>query len=175
MVLGNRAEETVEEKETDAEVAVHAALIIQRAMMDVVEPARVHEPGFEQRRPGHPEIPQMHAVVQITEHENGPEQQRGKSDALVSARNVEPQKNSPRRSQDQGGRNEPFKPAVSKRDAMVRGVFVFVRTERLAGAVDEEMMDKVTTAEQAEPIPVQHPIRPISQEPHDETEAGEAQ
>jgi hypothetical protein len=46
--------------------------------MDVVEPARLYEPGLEQRRPGHPEIPQMHAVVQITEHESRPEHQRGK-------------------------------------------------------------------------------------------------
>jgi hypothetical protein len=58
---------------------------------------------------------------------------------------------------------------------MVRGIFVFVRTERLVGAVDEEMMDEMTTAERGERIAVQQAMEPIAGELRDETRASDGE
>jgi len=41
-------------------------------MVNVVEAPGAQKPGSEQHIPRHPEIPQVHAVVQVAEHEDRP-------------------------------------------------------------------------------------------------------
>src|SRR5690349_320335 len=79
----DRAEGSIKPEKTDSKVGIHVARIVYGMMMDIVEPAGPREPRTKQRMTSHPKISQMHAVVQIAEHENGPGHQRNDRDNLV--------------------------------------------------------------------------------------------
>jgi len=68
----NGAKEAVEEEKTDAEVGVHAAMVVDGVMVNVVEAAGLQKPRAEKRVAGHPEIAEVHTVVEVAEHESRP-------------------------------------------------------------------------------------------------------
>ena len=82
-------EETVKEIEADAEVRVHEAFAVHAAMMNIVQPSGPEEPRAQQGNPSHPEVFDVHAVVQIAEHQDGPAQQSAQSGRLVDRRHAE--------------------------------------------------------------------------------------
>lgn len=56
MADGERAEDTVKKKKSDAKVAVHASLRVDRVMMNVVKAAGGEKPATKERVMRHPEI-----------------------------------------------------------------------------------------------------------------------
>jgi len=71
-----RAENPVEQEKSNAEIAVHAPLIVQHMVVNVVQPARLQKPDPQQRSSLHPKILQVHTVVQVAEHEDRPDDHR---------------------------------------------------------------------------------------------------
>ena len=69
------AENTIEEEKSNPKILVHSPVSIQRAMMNVVEPPGLAEPPFKNRCALHPEILDVHPVMQVAEHEYRPSQQ----------------------------------------------------------------------------------------------------
>ena len=86
MALRHGPEEAVEKIEADAEICVHGASVVHAAMMDVMQPSRFQEPRFQDGNFRHPEILDVHPVVQVAEHQGGPDEQGAKRQHLVDKR-----------------------------------------------------------------------------------------
>jgi len=54
--------------------------------MDVMQPSRSQEPRFQEGNFRHPEILDVHPVVQVAEHQGGPDEQGAKRQHLVDKR-----------------------------------------------------------------------------------------
>ncbi len=72
MAHGDSAEQPVEQEESDAEIADHAAVVVQGMMMNVVQPAGGKKPATKEGISRHPKIAEVHAVVQIAEGNDWP-------------------------------------------------------------------------------------------------------
>jgi hypothetical protein len=77
------AKQAIEEEECDAKVLIHESLVVERPMMDVVRVTRRYEPPLQQRVTFHPETGQVHAIVQIAEHQKTPDKCSSHEDELM--------------------------------------------------------------------------------------------
>jgi hypothetical protein len=69
---GQRAENAVEKKKADAKIGVHAAGAIDAVMMNVVKAPGASKPSVDQGRASHPEIADVHGIVEKAEGEKRP-------------------------------------------------------------------------------------------------------
>ena len=95
MALGHGPKEAVEKVEADAKVGIHKAVAVQAFVMNVVQPARFQKPSPQARNFGHPEILDVHAVVQIAEHQDRPAEERTKREHFVSMRDMKQSHDAP--------------------------------------------------------------------------------
>jgi hypothetical protein len=72
VAAGQRAENTVKEKETDPEIGIHVAGAINAVMMNVVEASGASKPAVDQGHASHPEIADVHGVVEKAESKKRP-------------------------------------------------------------------------------------------------------
>ena len=160
----NGAKEAVEEKKADAEVGVHAAIVVDRVMVNVVEAASVQEPRPEKRVAGHPEIGEMHAVVQVAEHESRPGDEGEKGKGLIKGGQMKQMHGGPKNRQNESGRSEPFEANVTDGKAGAGGVMVVTVAHGLAGTVDQEVMNEMAAAEEADFVAMQEAVKPVAEE-----------
>src|ERR1700745_1748640 len=80
---GPRDEDAIEKEEGDPEVLIHEAVIVESPVMDVVSLAGRDEPALQAGSALHPEVVDVHAVVEIAEHEKAPGQRPGDEDRLM--------------------------------------------------------------------------------------------
>ena len=83
MLLCHRPEDPVEEKESDSKVTIHLSVVIQGAVMNVVQTACPGKPDSYHGYACHPKITYMHPVMQVAKHEDGPAQQNHHHQQLV--------------------------------------------------------------------------------------------
>lgn len=79
----DRAEDAIEKKKSNSKICVHAAVVVHRVVMNVMQAARRAKPKTQNGSALHPEVRQMHTVVQITEHEERPGYQGRECNHLV--------------------------------------------------------------------------------------------
>jgi hypothetical protein len=161
MTSGHSAKETVEKVKANAEVGVHEACAVHAAMMDIVEPASIQEPGFQEWHPGHPEVFKVHSIMQVTKHKKGPPKQSANGKDLVHRRHAQENHHSPTKQQNDCGRREPFEANVTNGESVVGGVVIVRGTHGLPRAIDQEMMDQMAPAEGWKPVTVQKPVQPV--------------
>jgi hypothetical protein len=164
MPAAQRPEQPVEPEKAYAEVGVHAALYVDRVMVNVVESPRCDEPRTQQWMTDHPEIGLVHTVVEVAEHEDRPADQRRECHGLIYLRNMQQKQDGPDDGQQDGGGNQPFETDIAEREAAVGRVVVTIVAHRLAGAVDEKVVDQVATAEEDDFVAVQQAMQTVSQE-----------
>src|SRR6267142_2740187 len=164
MTLRHGSEEAVEKVEADAEVGIHEAVAVQAFVMNVVQLARFQKPSPQARNSGHPIVLDVHAVVQIAEHQNGPAEEREKREHLVSMRHMKQSHHAPAEQENNCRRDKPFEPDVANGEPLLRGVVVFVGAHGLPGAIDQEMMDQMAPAEGWDFVAVQKPVQPVAGE-----------
>ena len=107
---------------------LRAAIVADGAMMNVVQASRVAKPVLQQRRIRHPEFDQVHAVMQIAEHEQRPKQQRTEKQHLAGIRQPERMNYRKTKQQDNSRGNHPLQSDVPQRKAIGRRVGIFVGT-----------------------------------------------
>src|ERR1700674_1409995 len=95
MTLRHGSEEAVEKVKADAEVSIHEAFAVQTFVMNIVKFARFQKPIPQARDSGHPEILDVHPVVQIAEHQDRPAEERGKREHLVRMRDMKKSHHAP--------------------------------------------------------------------------------
>src|SRR5215469_2582844 len=83
------AKDPIKEVETDPKVLVHPSSLIDGVVMNVVEPPGRTEPCAHQGDAFHPEILNVHAVMQVAEHESRPSHERGGSKRPIGERNAQ--------------------------------------------------------------------------------------
>ena len=162
MALGHGLEEPVKKVEADAEVGVHEAFAVHAAVMNVVQSSGSQEPRSKERNSRHPEVPDVHSVVQIAEHQDGAAEQRAKRKHLVHRRHAEQRHSSPTKQQNDRGGRQPFDPYVADGSAIVCRVEVLCGAHGLPGAIDQEMMNQMAPAEGRELVAVQKPVQPVA-------------
>src|SRR5580765_252240 len=113
-----RAEDPVEQKESDAEVLVHQSLVVQYVVVNVMESARRKEPALEQSVPGQPEALDVHDVMQPAEHEEAPAKRAHEINHLIDPAHVK----SPEQCQHTGYQQcrgcEPLHPDIAEHDGL---------------------------------------------------------
>ena len=155
MAHGDGAEQPVEQEESDAEIADHAAVVVQGMMMNVVQPAGGKKPATKEGISRHPKIAEVHAVVQIAEGNDWPDNQSGERDALKEDRDAQEKHDCPQYCENGSGRNKPFQADVSRRKTIGSRVVVVVTAHGLARAIDQEVVDQVAAAEKRNFVAVQ--------------------
>ena len=88
-VEGQSAEQPIESKEPYSKVFVHQSIIVQSMVMNIVQSPRSHKPIAENWSTSHPEVLDVHPVMQITEHQGTPRQYRPDTDCLIGTRDPE--------------------------------------------------------------------------------------
>ena len=88
-VIGQSTEHPIESEEPDPEVLIHESIIVQRVVVDIMQSPRSHKPMAEDWRSSHPEILDMHPVMQVAKHQEAPHQNRPDRDGLIGQRNSE--------------------------------------------------------------------------------------
>jgi hypothetical protein len=161
MTPGDRSEEAVEKVEADAKVGVHEAFAVQAFVVNIVKTARVQKPSAQDGDSGHPEVLDVHAVVQIAEHQDGPAEERGERNQLVGCRDTKQRHHAPAEQENDRRWYKPFEPDVAHREPIVRGVVIFAGAHGLPGAIDQEMMDQMAPAEGWDSAAVQKPVQPV--------------
>ena len=164
MATRDGAEQAVEEEEADAEIAIHATLGIERMMMNVVEATGAQEPGFQDWRAFHPEILQVHAVVEVAEHEHRPGHHGCQRHGLIHAGDVEQAQRRPTKSQHQGYGGDPLHADVAKRGAAIGGIFVVFRAHGLSRTIQLKMVDEVSAAQRGEAIAMRQTVEQVADE-----------
>src|SRR5713226_437540 len=155
MPLCHGPEESVKKVEADAEVAVHEAYAVHASVMNVMQSSGSQEPRSQEWNSRHPEVFDMHPVVQIAEHEDGPAEQRAQRERLVHMRHAEKRHHSPAKQQNDRGGRQPFDPRIADGEAVIRRVVVLSGAHGLPGAINQEVMDQMAPAECWEPAAVQ--------------------
>src|SRR5215475_2886032 len=146
MTTPQRSEQTVEPEKTDSEVCVHAAFVVHRAVVNVMKPARSAKPDSDDGGSCHPEVLQMHAIVQITEHEDRPGDESHERDCFINWCNPGREHDPPARKENQSRRCEPLQPNVADRKTAVRRIVIFVVPHSLRRSVNQEVMNKMALA-----------------------------
>jgi hypothetical protein len=113
---GQCAEQPIEQKEADAKVPVHQSPVIQHSVMDVVQPSAALKPTFEYRIALHPEILDMHPIVEVVEHYEAPSNDRREKNQLVKECNFECPQNDTRDHQQNGSWGQPLDSNISDRE-----------------------------------------------------------
>jgi len=160
----NGAKEAVKEEKSDAEVGVHVAMVVHGVMVNVVEAAGLQKPRAKKRVAGHPEIGEVHTVVEVAEHESRPEDEGEQCYGLIKRGYVEQAHGGPENCEDQGRREKPFEADVAERKTGVGGVVVVVVAHGLAGSVNQEVVDEMGAAEEADFVAVQEAVKPVAEE-----------
>src|SRR5262249_15653529 len=88
MTFRHGAKETIKDIESNTKVTIHEAFTVYAAVMNVVESPRFQKPCFEKRDACHPEIVDVHPVVQVAEHQDRPGKQGTKREHFVNMRYV---------------------------------------------------------------------------------------
>lgn len=175
VAAGEGAEEAIEEVEADAKVAVETALLVERTMMDVAEAASAEKPGAHDGSASHPEVGQMHAVMKVSEHQDGPSDRSEETEGAIRKRNAQERHGKPERGEDDGRRDEPFEADVADRGAIAGGLAIWVGTQGGVGSVHLEMMNEVAAAEQREPLTMQQAMQPVAGELGDDAGSGDGE
>jgi hypothetical protein len=113
---GQRAEQPIEQKEADAKVSVHQSPVIQHSVMDVVQPSAALKPTFEYGIALHPEILDMHPIVEVAEHYEAPSNDRREKNQLVKEWNSDRPENDTRDPQQNGSWGQPLHSNISYRE-----------------------------------------------------------
>jgi len=132
-------------------------------VVNVVEP-RCDEPRTQQWMTDHPEICLVHTVVEVAEHEDRPADQRHQCNGLKYGWNMQQKQDSPDDGQQDGGGHEPFESDIADREAVVGRVVIALVAHRLAGAVDEKVVDQVAATQKDDFVAVQEAMEPVTQE-----------
>ena len=75
MAFRQGSENPVEKKKSNPKILIHSPIGIERPMMNVVKAPGLAKPPVEYGCSFHPEILDVHPVMQIAEHEDRPNQQ----------------------------------------------------------------------------------------------------
>lgn len=171
---GPRAEDAIKKEEGDAEVLVHEAIVVESPVMDVVSFASQDEPSLQTRSALHPEVVDVHAVVEVADHEEAPGERSGDEDGLMQHRHVEEVEHGDGCDDQQGAGDEPFEADVVKRDGVGGGVVITGPGPlRLKRPVKHQVMPHVTAAEESDLSAVQKPMQEVSKEFGDQNRGGE--
>lgn len=130
--------------------------------MDVVKPSGIQEPIFQNWNARHPELLQVHAVMQVAEHEHRPAQQRAKSKGLVCDRDVEKKHHSPTKQENEGGGSQPLDADIADGDSIIRGIAILRCAHGLAGAIYQEVMDQMAPAKGWKSVAMEEAVQPVS-------------
>ena len=162
---GPGIEETIEEKEGDAEVLVHQSLVVEGPVMDVMGIARRNEPALEEWISLHPEIRDVHAIVEITEHDEAPRQGSRHEYHLVNDGHAQEVEHGDRQDQKQRTRHEPLHADVSKREGAGGGVVIAgPGTLRLKRAIEHQVVPHVAAAQETNLAAVQKSMQQVTEE-----------
>src|ERR1700752_1062833 len=113
-------------------------------MMNIVKASGAPEPATDQRHTSHPEIMEMHGIVEKAESEEGPDNEVAEHNHLVYGLCVKQEHNAPTENQHDSRGSEPFKGDVAERKAPPSGVLIALCSHRLRWSVKEEVVNHVT-------------------------------
>jgi len=86
---------------------------------------------------------------------------------------VEEAHGGPENCEDEGGGDEPFETDVAEGKTGVRGVVVVVVAHGLTGSVNQEVVDEMAAAEDADFVAVQEAVQPVAEEFGEQAREGE--
>src|SRR5436305_11349482 len=124
-LLCHSAEQPIKEEEGDPKIFVHKAFVIQCPMMSIVRIARVHEPSLQAAIPFHPRAGNVHAVVHIAKHQEGPCQGSPNCHKLMETCYLQIVEHPHRDSKQDRTGNEPLQADVAEAGCVSCGIAVF--------------------------------------------------
>lgn len=142
------SEEAVQKVKRDSKVAIHPPGIVQGVMVNVVQAPGADEPPPKQRMTPHPEVLNVHLVMDVVEHRLGPGQGHDDKGHLIQNRNTQQRENSNEKPQQQHRRNQPFHANVAEGGAIFGRPRVLTRGPHgLRWPVVLQVMNHVAAAE----------------------------
>jgi len=73
MAGGQGAEDLVEKEKADAKIGIHVSRAVNAVMMNIVKAPGTPEPVIDQWHTSHPEIAEVHGIVEKAEGEERPD------------------------------------------------------------------------------------------------------
>ena len=73
MAGGQGAEDPVEKEKGDAKIRIHVTRAVNAVMMNIVKAPGASEPAVDQGHASHPEIAEVHGIVEKAECEERPD------------------------------------------------------------------------------------------------------
>ena len=161
---GPRPEQTIKEKESNAEVLVHEPFVVESPVMDVVSFPGGDKPAPEAGIALHPEIVDVHPIVKITEHEEAPSQRSGDENGLMHEGHVQKMKDADGYRQKERTWHDPFQADVAERDGFASGVVIAgAGTLGVKRPVQDQMVSHVTATQEADLAAVQKPMQQVTE------------
>src|SRR4029077_19786288 len=99
MAGGQGPEDPVEKKEADAKIGIHVARAVNAVMMNIVKAPCASEPAVDQGHTSHPEISEVHGIVEKTEGQERPDDEVAYHNHLVNGGYVNQEHKAPARNQ----------------------------------------------------------------------------
>lgn len=160
-----RSKNPVKDGKTDAKVLVHQAFIVDLLMVDIVAKACLQKPHPNDWNATHPKISNMHSVMNIAEGDEAPGKREHNKCNLKSELDVQEIQHENAGQQQEPARYEPFQSHVSQGGPVTGCIKISTLwplfRER---AIKQQMVFHVTSAENANLVGMQQPVKQIAQE-----------
>jgi hypothetical protein len=167
-----RSKKAIEQRETNSEIHVHQPFVVDHLMMEIVALASSEKPPPKEWISRHPEVPDVHSVVDVAESDKTPRQRKENKGELKYDSHMKQVQCENAYEQQNPARNNPLqthtpqgRPVAGCADIFRLGALLTQRS------IQQQVVLHMSPAENVNPIGVQQSVKEIAQELGDKARA----